>query len=86
LLDIARHDTGESRRVADFLLAWHNAEENGGWNPTNLWNVDAAIADDMFTVFRFIRESHRYPGDIGFEEEIQTVWRMWRNGGKATPA
>ena len=37
LLRIARRDTGQSRRVADFLLAWHNAEENGGWS------VDTAI-------------------------------------------
>ena len=27
LLDIAHRDTGQSRRVAGFLLAWHNAEE-----------------------------------------------------------
>jgi hypothetical protein len=47
--------------VADFLLAWHNAAENGGWDPTDLWNVDAAIADDMLAVVRFIRESHSYP-------------------------
>jgi hypothetical protein len=69
LLDIARRDMGQSRRVADFLLAWHNAEENGGWDPTDLWNVDVAIADDMLTVLRFTRESHRYSGDLGFEEE-----------------
>ena len=35
---------GQARRVADFLLAWHNAPENGGWDPTDLWNVDDAIA------------------------------------------
>lgn len=86
LLDIARRDTGQSRRVADFLLAWHNAEENGGWDPTDLWNVDAAIADDMLTVLRLIRESHRYPGDLGFEKEMQTVWQTWRSGGKASPS
>jgi hypothetical protein len=29
LLDIARNQTGgQARRVADFLLAWHNADEN----------------------------------------------------------
>jgi hypothetical protein len=33
LLRIARQDTGQARRVANFLLAWHNAEENGGWDP-----------------------------------------------------
>lgn len=32
LVAIALRDTGQSRRVADFLLAWHNASENGGWN------------------------------------------------------
>ena len=31
-------DTGQARRVASFLLAWHNAEENGGWDPTDLWS------------------------------------------------
>jgi hypothetical protein len=36
---IAKRDTGQSRRVANFLLAWHNPEENGGWDPTDLWNV-----------------------------------------------
>ena len=30
LIEIAQKDTGQSRRVADFLLAWHNAAENGG--------------------------------------------------------
>lgn len=30
LLSIATRDTGQSSRVAAFLLAWHNAEENGG--------------------------------------------------------
>ena len=32
LCQIAKRDTGQSRRVANFLLAWHNAEENGGWS------------------------------------------------------
>jgi len=44
LFQIALRDTGQSRRVANFLLAWHNAEENGGWDPVDLWNVDDAIA------------------------------------------
>jgi hypothetical protein len=47
LIEIAQKDTGQSRRVADFLLAWHNAAENGGWDVTDLWNVDQSIADDV---------------------------------------
>jgi len=81
LLGIARRDTGQSRRVADFLLAWYNAGEYRGWDPVDLWNVDTEIADDMLTVVNLIRESHRYPNDLGFEEEIQEVWRLWRKRG-----
>jgi ParB family chromosome partitioning protein len=84
LLRVAGRDTGQSRRVANFLLAWHNAEENGGWDPVDLWNVDAAIADDMFKVLRLIRESHRYPDGLGFGDEIAAVWRLWRGGKTAT--
>jgi hypothetical protein len=62
LLDIARNQTGgQARRVADFLLAWHNADENGKWDPRDLWGVDSAIADDMLTVLHLIRKSHKYP-------------------------
>lgn len=78
LFDVARRDTGQSRRVANFLLAWHNAEENGGWDPIDLWNVDAPIADDMLLVLRLIRDCSRYPDDIGFGKEIQAVWELWR--------
>src|SRR5712692_9326579 len=77
LLLIASQDTGQARRVADFLLAWHNAGENGGWDPVDLWSVDSDIADDILMVLELIRESRRYPGDIGFGEEIQAVWESW---------
>jgi len=30
LLRVARQDTAQARHVADFLLAWHIAEGNGG--------------------------------------------------------
>ena len=84
LCQIAKRDTGQSRRVANFLLAWHNAEENGGWDPTDLWSVDTAIAEDMLAVLQLAKDSHRYPGDLGFEPEIKTIWRLWR-GGEHTP-
>jgi hypothetical protein len=85
LLRIARQDTGQARRVANFLLAWHNAEENGGWDPVDLWSVDTAIADDMLLVVRLIRDSNRYPDALGLGDEIAAVWRLWR-GSRATKA
>lgn len=82
LLRIARQDTGQARRVANFLLAWHNTDENGGWDPVDMWTVDAAIACDILTVLRLIRESCRYPDGLGFTKEIASVWRVWRGGAK----
>ncbi len=78
LVPIARTDTGQARRVANFLLAWHNAEENGGWDPVDLWTVDESIADDILTVIQWIREEHRYPEDLGFGDDLKLIWRLWR--------
>jgi hypothetical protein len=82
LFDVARRDTGQARRVADFLLAWHNTEENRGWDPTDLWSVDDVIAEDMLTVLMLIWKSQRYPGDLGFRNEVEAVWRAWRGDSK----
>jgi hypothetical protein len=78
LLGIAQHDTGQSRRVADFLLAWWNAAECGGFDLTNLWSLDDAIAADMVTVFAYIARTHTYPDTLGYEGTFKAVIREWR--------
>ena len=65
------------------MLAWHSAEENGGGDPTNLWNVDRAITEDMLAALKLASDSRGYPGDLGFEPEIKAIWRLWR--GERTP-
>ncbi len=83
LCTIARRDTGQSRCGANFLLAWHNAEENAGWDPADLGTVDRAIAEDMLTVLRFVgNHCRKYPKDIGFEPEIERIWQLWCGGPK----
>jgi len=84
LLHIAAGSSGQSRRVADFLLAWHNAEENGGWDPVDLWSVDARIADDILAVLHLISASHYYPPEFGFDTEITAVWERWRSNTPPT--
>src|SRR5665213_1173875 len=79
LMQNALGASGQARMVADFLLAWHNAEENGGWNPVELWSLDNQILDDVLTALQVIgRECGRYPDNLGFEREIQLVWTLWR--------
>jgi hypothetical protein len=79
LFEVALHDTGQSRRVADFLLAWQDGNENGGWNPADLWALDQELAIDLTYCVLFIREHHgAYPGDLGFKKQIELVWKLWR--------
>jgi hypothetical protein len=78
LIAIAQSDTGQARRVADFLLAWWNAAECGGFDLTNLWGVDASIADDMVIVFSYIARANAYPDALGFNVPFQSIVRGWR--------
>lgn len=80
LTAIALSDTGQSKRVADFLLAWHNACENGGWDPTDLWSVDERVAADILAVLALINQIRRYPGDYEEGRAIEHVWQLWRGG------
>jgi hypothetical protein len=80
LVTIAKGDTGQSRRVANFLLAWWNAGDNGGFDFTDLWNVDQAIVDDMVTVFGLIARMRIYPDTFGFEADFRQLVTDWRGG------
>ena len=74
----AQGDTGQSRRVADFLLAWWNAGDCGGFDLTNLWGVDASVAEDMAMIFGYVAREHSYPDALGYNEQFQSIVRGWR--------
>jgi hypothetical protein len=78
LIDIAHSDTGQSRKVANFLLAWWNAEQCGGFDLTDLWNVDRSIAEDMLTVFGLLIHCTNYPDHLGYGSDFAALIRAWR--------
>ncbi|MBB5405917.1 DUF7673 family protein [Paraburkholderia youngii] len=78
LLQIAQGDTGQSRRVADFLLAWWNAGQCGSYDLTTGWAVDEAIAEDMRVVFRLATRANSYPDTLGYGPQFEAVVREWR--------
>lgn len=79
LIAIARSDTGQAARVANFLLAWWNAGRDGGFDLTDLWNVDQAIADDMIAVFTMVA-NHRHHADVyGLRAEFEQLVTQWRS-------
>ena len=78
LITVAKRDTLQSRRAADFLLAWWNAGQCGGFDLTNLYSVDDSIAADMSVVFQMIGRVCKYPDALGFGKDFETIVRDWR--------
>ncbi len=80
LLTIAQSDTGQSRRVADFLLAWWNGNDLGHFPIAHLWNVDRAISADMVAILGYLAEQPCavYANAFGFDEEMRELVRAWR--------
>lgn len=73
LVELAKKDTGGATRAANFLLAWWNAEECGGFDLTDLWNVDPDTASDMLLVFAFVASKHSYPDTLGYKADFKQI-------------
>ena len=84
LIQIAQGDTGQSRIVANFLLAWWNAAEFGGFDLTDVWGVDTAIAVDMLRVFALLAERRQYPDTLGYGQQFEIIVRAWRAHDRRT--
>src|SRR3546814_5648982 len=85
LIAIARSDTGQSRRVANFLLAWWNGEDWGHFPIADLFGVDATIATHTTTIVGFLgqHEGAIYPVASGCKAEmIELVGRGRVSGDK----
>jgi hypothetical protein len=78
LLAIAQSDTGQARRVADFLLAWWNADDCGRFDFRDLWMVDKAISDDILAVLPLIALRQSYPDAYGLREPFEQLVKDWR--------
>jgi len=78
LIAHAQSDTGQSKRVADFLLAWWNADDCGRSDVRDLWMVDKAISDDILSVLRLIALRQAYPDAYGLRMEFEQLVKDWR--------
>lgn len=82
LIQIAKGDTGQSRKVASFLLAWWNASTCGGFDLTDLWGVDTTIRKDMLDVLALVGRSQLYPHglDLSLRADFEQILAAWRPG------
>lgn len=78
LLKLAQSDTGQSRRAANFLLAWWNADSLGAFDPTDLFAVDRTIAADMATVFTWMAAQDIAVYPIEYRAELEKLIAEWR--------
>lgn len=79
LIGHAKRDSGQSRRCADFLLAWWNAAQCGGFDFTTMWGCDDEIVADMVLVFTWVAaHTGEYPNDLGYSKDFAAIIANWR--------
>ena len=80
LIRVAEGDTHQSKRVADFLLAWWNGDDLGHFPIQHLWNVDRAISADMLTVMSYLtaQPCAVYADALGERHRIEALVDQWR--------
>lgn len=79
LIQVAKRDTGQSRRVANFLLAWFNAKSYGGFDLSDLWSIDEEIVADIMLVLKLISKNPmRYPDAFERQEDFTAIIALHR--------
>src|SRR3546814_11420790 len=67
LLAIARSDTGQAARVADFLLAWWAGGTNGHFPLLHLSNCDPTIGEAIVIILAYLTQEQAVsPAAWGF--------------------
>lgn len=51
----------ERKLARSFLLAWWNAKKHGGWDPTNLGEMDADSRYDVIIALQYIASGGLHP-------------------------
>ncbi|NRC57299.1 hypothetical protein HK436_29665 [Mesorhizobium sediminum] len=78
LLDVARSDTGQAKRVADFILAWWNQASLGRFDLTDLFAVERELAEAMATVFSWLARQPEAVYPTEYRAEIEALIQAWR--------
>ena len=74
----AFRDTGGSERVANFLLAWENAPQYGGFDIRDMWGLDVNYSRDVIDVFEYMSDKPYYFNNYGFTPHLRKVILQWR--------
>jgi hypothetical protein len=81
LLKLALNDSAAARCAADFLLAWHDAEKYGGFDPAALWDLKESQAADVLTLLGYIARAGHRLAPLGLSEDMGKIAGIWRPQG-----
>lgn len=81
LAAIARGNSGQAERCANFLLAWSDADRYGAYDLTDVWACDTAAIRDIVTVFGLIARVAEYPEllDPTIRGDLRAIEEKWRS-------
>lgn len=79
LLPVAKMDTGQSVRTANFLLAWRNGSVNGYFDIADIAAVDRELGDAMTIIILYLAQSGTaYADQWGRTQDIEELIDQWR--------
>lgn len=78
LIAIAKNDSDQGERVANYLLSTFNRSQLGAWDLTDIWSLDNSINSDILIVSSFTCGQAIGPDALGYCVDIQEIARRWR--------
>ncbi len=80
LIPVARSDTGQSRRVANFLLAWWNGPDLGHLEVVDIASIDRELAEAMCVILLFLgQHGMEYANLWGRRKDMEDLFDLWRS-------
>lgn len=78
LLRLAVNDTPAARCAADFVLAWWNAQDCGGFDFATLSDLSRHQREDVLTAMAYFARAGHGPQTLGLTQELEHIVRQWR--------
>ncbi|RMO04702.1 hypothetical protein ALQ47_00428 [Pseudomonas cichorii] len=78
---ISAATTGEpnAEPVAAFLMAWYDPYTYGGFNVTDLWDMEDATRYAVTTLFEWLGSNRTTPQDLELDLVFEAISARWAN-------
>ena len=79
LIPVARSDTHQSQRVANFLLAWWDGDQWGHLRMVDIAATDRQLGEAMTTIMLFLAQNAmEYANLWGRRKDMEDLIDLWR--------